>query len=305
LLLLLLSLSLPILCFSITVLVLCFIGIGASTFSLMSPDYFSFVSLRNDTFFDEDKTQPEPFQYATEARVGLYKYEITDVYVYPWPPKQEFPGSRSRRWLQDEVVVGNNDTDTPTDGTEVTEVPVVLATEAPTQAASDAPTQVASDAPTSVPSAGPTVVASDAPTSVPSNGPTAVASDIPTALASDGPTLTPTEPGATPSPSASPTDRPTQAPTITNPNDIVYRTTTLNTIIKYENGRDQFDSGFSKAQLGALLAPIFAGVSVVFGLMELCCCTYKCSWLPTALFLYLAFMFQGFTLFLFLSEDFW
>ena len=49
------------------------------------------MSLRNDTFTDEtgQKTQPHPFEHATEANVGIFRYEILDVYTYPWPPKQQ------------------------------------------------------------------------------------------------------------------------------------------------------------------------------------------------------------------------
>lgn len=265
---------------SVACVVLSLVGIGASTFSVFSPNYFSFVSLRNDTYYDEDKMQPEPFQYATEANVGLFKYEILDVYRYPWPPKQEFPGSR---WLQ------TDEADLNLDGT-----------------ASDAPTQ-ATMSPSALPSALPSA-ASALPSAVPSALPsTAPSSSVPSAIPSATPTASdvPSSEPSTVAPSIPPTGQPTSAPTISNPNDIVDATTQLNTVLEYEKGREQFDSGFSKAQLGSFMAPIFAGVGTVFGLMEMCCCVYKCSWLPTAIFLYLAFTFQGFTLFLFLSEDFW
>ena len=65
------------------------VGIACSSFVCLSPRYFSFVSTRNDTFTDPDKLQPHPFEYATEANVGLFRYEILEVYEYPWPPKNE------------------------------------------------------------------------------------------------------------------------------------------------------------------------------------------------------------------------
>jgi hypothetical protein len=73
----------------------------------------------------------------------------------------------------------------------------------------------------------------------------------------------------------------------------------------YPDGIGQFDQMFTNAQRGAMLAPIFATLGLFFSCIEFCCCTYKCSWLPTAIFLYGAFMFQLMTMFLFMSEDFW
>jgi hypothetical protein len=71
------------------VFVLGLVGIACSSFVCLSPRYFSFVSLRNDTFTEKDMQQPHPFEYATEANVGLFRYEILEVYEYPWPPKNE------------------------------------------------------------------------------------------------------------------------------------------------------------------------------------------------------------------------
>ena len=71
-------------------IVLALIGIACSAWFCMSPKYFTFVALRNDTFYDEDKIQPDPFKYAVEANVGVFRYEILEVFEYPWPPpKQE------------------------------------------------------------------------------------------------------------------------------------------------------------------------------------------------------------------------
>jgi hypothetical protein len=265
------------------VLILCLVGIAASTFCILSTNYFSFFSLRDDTFYDEDKTQPEPFQYAKQANVGLFRYEVTELYEYPWPPASaQFPGSRR---LQEEVDVGSSvNTTSATDTGITTDVPTANAT-------GDTPSVIVDvgaddDANATV------VPASDVPSSSPTSPPSAAPSAAPTE--------TPSSP-----PSAAPSTEPSSAPSTSNPNDLVRATTPVNTILKYEEGMDQFDTTFHKAQMGALMAPIFAGVGTIFGLIELCCCTYKCSWFPTALFLYLAFMFQGFTLFLFLSEDFW
>lgn len=179
-----------------------------------------------------EKAQPEPFEYATEANVGLFKYEITEVFVYPWPPLNQQGGVRER-----DLQLGVADTMAPT------------------------------------------ITPPLPPPGVPLPGP-----------GSQGGSSVPTE-------------TPSAFPTMQNPNDKI--DVELNKVMKYEDGMDQFDSMFRNAQLGAFLAPIFAGLGTIFGLIELLCCKYKCSWLPTALFLYLAFMFQSFTLFLFLSEDFW
>jgi hypothetical protein len=102
-----------------------------------------------------------------------------------------------------------------------------------------------------------------------------------------------------------PTGAPSASPTITNPNDIIAETVRIGVVLPYEEGIGQFDQTFTKGQRGAMLAPILAAVGLFFSLIELCCCTYKCSWLPTALFLYGAFMFQTMTIFLFMTQDFW
>ena len=276
----------------IVVLILALVGIGCSAWFCLSANYFTFISLRNDTFYDEDKLQPDPFKYATEAWVGVFRYEILEVYEYPWPPpKQErylaeddydtsglsaFESAllEEMRKLQDE---GNNGTDTddttdPEDNI-TTNITDVNATFSPTTSPTWLPTQM------------PTTPA-----------PTMTAPPIiPIGAGSD-------------ELSSEPTTSPTPAPTITNPNDIVYEEThPINTVKKYELGLKQFegDSVMTNGQRGALFAPIFAGLGVIFCCIELFCCIYKCSWLPTALFLYLAFMFQTFTLFMFLSEEFW
>jgi hypothetical protein len=239
-----------------------------------------------------DKRQPEPFEYATVADVGLFKYKIMEVFEYPWPPGGASAvgptvglvgsGSRkNRRQLQ-------------ADG-DATEAPIDTA--APSVQPSSQPT---TGAPSTQPSAQPSTAAPSAqPSAQPSGEPSTV---VPSSLPSSLPTARPTTAAPIP-PTPWPTGTPSYYPSISNPNNDI--NVDLGVAQKYENGMDQFDSTFHKGQLGALLAPIFAGLGTVFGLIEFCCCEYRCSWLPTAIFLYLAFMFQTFTLFLFLSEDFW
>lgn len=234
------------------------IGIGCSLWACLSVKYFSFVSLRNDTFLDPEKTQPAPFEYATEANVGLFKYEILEVFIYPWPPEGE-------RRLFDEMLLDelrrmqDNATDAPPD---------TLGGGALDVNATDGSTA----APTTKPC-----------TEVVEPGPGSVKCGV----------------------TASPTTAPSFAPTPININDIIAETVDIGVVKPYPDGIGMFDSSFTNAQRGAIMGPVFAFLGVVFGMIELCCCTYKCSWLPTALFLYLAFMFQLFTMFLFLSEDWW
>lgn len=213
--------------------VLTLLGIICSIWCIISAKYFSFVALRNDTFFDADKKQPEPFEFATEANVGLFRYVILDVYEYPWPPIRE-------RQLFDHQLM-EEIRRLQADGVEVN------ITEFPTTS----PTRLPSVAPTKSPA--------------------------------------PTTPN----------------PTMVNPNDIVEDTVDIGVTKRYPNGMNQFDSTFRNAQRGSIWAPVFAAISLFFGLIELLCCTYRCSWLPTTIFLFLAFTFQTFTLFLFLSEEFW
>ena len=197
--------------------------------AISSPKYFEFQSIRNDTFFDDDKKQPTPFEWTTHANVGLFKYELLELYE-------------------------------PLDFTE---------------------------SPTITP-------IGDPPTPIPR----------PINIIDDE--------NATETPSSSPTEFiPPGLPY--NPN-----LHPLNTVLDYEHGRKQFkginqiggnelhdDGAFTKAQTAAIIAPIMAIFGIIFGLIELICCIYYCSWVPTALFLYLAFMLQLITMFLFLSDNFW
>ncbi len=247
------------------------IGIACSIWACLSPRYFSFVAVRNDTFYDPAKAQPEPFEYATEANVGLFKYQILDVFVYPWPPNKE-------RALFDEMLLDElrrMQEDTNATGTE-DPLSEGNSTDAPLAGIDENTTAVPTTSPT-------TLLARDNCTDIVKPGPGSVACGV----------------------TASPTSAPSTAPTITNPNIIVEETVDIGVVKTYLEGVGQFDSTFTNGQRGAIMGPVFAFLGTIFSLIEMCCCTYKCSWLPTAIFLYLAFMFQLFTLFLFLSEDWW
>lgn len=279
-------------------LVLACIGILCSAIVCLSPKYFHFEALRNDTFYDDDKKQPAPFTYATEANVGIFRYEILEVFEYPWPPVKEekvesvgnFTGFRSlrdgkspepmdERWLQDNATTTANVTLVATNATSVN------ATGNATEPSltSNATGALTGNA-TAAPAANTTVAAANT-------------------TAAPGSLIPPIGAGGLGDGSESPTKTPTSSPTISNPNDDI--DVELNTVLKYSDGEDKLDEVFKNAQRGAKIAPIMAVIGVFFGLIELCCCVYKCSWLPTALFLYIAFMFQSFTLFLFLSDDWW
>lgn len=308
---------------SIVVTILALFGILFSIWCISSPKYFNFVALRNDTFFDADKKQKEPFEFATEANVGLFRYVILDVYEYPWPPTRERQLFEDQlmeeltRLERDDVAVVDNtkvedttvtDTkvdDTPvseiydfrflqTDETNITETNITETNVTETNSTLFNETLAnETEIPTNF-----TVPPIDAVDPTPPPTATLVPFDF-----NDG--LPDLRPGAEQEGSLTPTTPPTPSPTITNPNDIVADTVDIGEVKRYPKGMNQFDSLFKNAQRGSIFAPIFALLGVFFGLIELLCCTYKCSWLPTAVFLYLAFMFQSFTLFLFLSEDFW
>jgi hypothetical protein len=251
--------------------------------------------LRNDTFYDPAKQQPHPFEYATEVNVGLFRYEILEVYEYPWPPEEHerllFDALHKRelermatpedinswhhlRNLQngtiDSVDTGGNSTSV--NGTDVNATDFEFNetqvddnfTRPPRVDLTPAPTPVRKPE-EDVPDVGPGSTPGD---------------DIPTAA-------------------------PSVPPTMVNPNDLIAELVDIGVAKPYPDGIGQFDQMFTNAQRGAMLAPIFAFVGLIFSCIEFCCCVYKCSWLPTAIFLYAAFMFQLMTMFLFMSEDFW
>lgn len=275
----------------IAVITLAIVGIGCSIWACLSANYFSFVQLRNDTFYDEAKFQPDPFRYATEAKVGLFKYEILDVYEYPWPPPREralFDDmlKDELRRMQETQQAEPQENEEDWEERELQEFNFTSPAPSLSAAPSNSPAPTATAEPTGEPTPAPVFTVS----------PTTNCSDV---------EIEP-GPGSVVDCDATrePTSTPSSFPTPINPNDIVAEEVDIGVVKKYKDGKSSFDSVFKNAQRGALMGPIFAGLGVVFGLIELCCCTYKCSWLPPALFLYLAFMFQLFTMFLFLSEDF-
>jgi len=258
------------------------VGIACAIFACLSHKYFSFVALRNDTFYDPKKTFPSPFEYATEANVGLFKYQILDVFVYPWPPEKERELADQmlldelQRMLQEEI--GKEDAE-PAEEVEDAEA-------SEEEEDGEGPTTNSTGSESNV-----TITTS------PTSAPTLNKEECEESLEPG--------PGSVGCVSKSPTTKPSASPTITDPNIIVAETVDIGAIRSYEKGIGQFDSTFSSGQRGAILGPVFAFISTIFSLIEVCFCTYRCSWLPAALFMYLAFMFQMFTLFLFLSEHWW
>lgn len=222
----------------LAVFVLSIIGIACSIWLLESADYFKFTTIRNDTFYEKEKKQPDPFEYATVAKVGLFWYQIDEVFQYPWPPPKE--RLLFQDMLQEEVK------------------------------------------------------------RLSSNGARYLQT---TTTVSQQPSATPSMvPSVSHQPSVSPSSAPTPPG---NPNLLVAESVQLGVALKYTDGMDQFDTVFYNAQLGGLLGPIFCGLALLTGLAEYCFCYFKCSWLFTGIFLFFAFFFQAWTLFLFLSDDFW
>ena len=296
----------------IVVFILSIIGIAMSIWLCKSPDYFKFYALRNDTFYDEDKKQPDPFQFATEAEVGLFNYKIISVWEYDWVSYRE--RQLFEKMLEKEL----RRLEQP-----ITDPPTKNPTMTPTQSPTKAPSVSPSIAPSSSPSGSPSMFPSGSPSMKPSLNPSESPSARPSLAPSTKPTVTPTSgPTSSQAPSecrpdlypgiALPCDKsemptlsPTARPTTLDPNIYVRESTyPLNTVKSYENGMKQFDKIFHNAQLGSILGPVFAGLAFITGLAEYFCCIFKCSWLPTAIFLYLAFTFQMFTIFIFLSDDF-
>lgn len=277
----------------ITVFILGFIGICSSSIVCLSPHYFRFVSLRNDTFTHAEKMQPKPFEYAVEANVGLFRYQILEVYEYPWPPLEEvdnldrmhnrelerlakfdsendqFPGKRLLQnkfppeFFDDDDGVKNN----------------VDATD-------------------------------DDESSTPSGNITVHQNDTMDILSTQSPADSPVDfeleevpeplPGSSTN-NSSPTTTPTSSPTGGNPNDNI--DVQIGVVLPYPAGHE-LDKLFKNGQSGAMWAPILATIGLIFASIEFFCCIYKCSWLPTAIFLYTAFMLQLMTMFLFMTEDF-
>lgn len=288
----------------ITVFIFGVIGIICSTCVCLSPNYFSFVSLRNDTFYDLEKSQPKPFEYATEANVGLFRYQINEVFEYPWPPtdQRELFDAMHDRELErlaasDEI----SDSKDEQQGSSSSASSILkqlrrLQNKFPDKFYDDEFTSTAEDDDDGV-SQNATVHQTDttgiiltrAPTETPPGTGNLAPDQIPEVL-----------PGSN-AISRLPTSTPTSAPTGGNPNDLV--DVEIGVVKPYPPGVE-FDSLVTNGQTGALWAPILATLGLAFGMMEFCCCLFKCSWLPAAMCLYGAFMMQMMTLFLFMSEDF-
>jgi hypothetical protein len=277
------------------------IGIFSSIIVCLSPHYFHFVSLRNDTFIEPEKYQPKPFEYAVEANVGLFRYQILEVFEYPWPTeeqrelfdamhnrelerlatfdseKEEIPRSASSnifsRLLQNKFPNGFYDDDDGVpdtgDATEGDEF--------------------------SIPSQNITMHQNDTMEIELTRAP----ADSPIDVLIDG--IPDVKPGSNAG-EGLPTSTPTPSPTGGNPNDLI--DVEIGAVKPYPAG-NELDKLFKKGQSGAMWAPILATIGLIFASIEFFCCVYKCSWLPTAVFLYAAFMLQLMTMFLFMTEDFW
>ena len=297
----------------IVIFFLAIAGIVCSVLVCFSVDYFSFVSLRNDTFYDPAKQQPHPFEYATEANVGIFRYEILEVYEYPWPPKEQerelFDALHDRelqrlaateednrswngmRMLQNDTVdsVDLGDNSTSVNGTDVN------ATDVNTTDVNATDVDATDDD---------VVIDENQVDENFTKPPKVDLTAAPTAAGGADEDVPDVGPGSTAG-SAIPTAAPSAPPSMVNPNDVIADLVDIGVAKPYPDGIGQFDQMFTNAQRGAMLAPIFAFLGLIFSCIEFCCCVYKCSWLPTAIFLYAAFMFQLMTMFLFMSEDFW
>lgn len=286
----------------ITVFILGVIGICASTIVCLSPHYFHFTSLRNDTFCDEDKWQPIPFEYATEANVGLFRFEILEVFEYPWPFPPDAQCDRfdalHNRELQRLAAeeAGNKDI---ARNENLDKFNRLLQIRFPNEDYDD-DDDVGEDLIDDEVSAGHTtghqndtiqIVLTRAPADSPIDFEDIPIEDIPDAI-----------PGSNAKDEDRvPTSAPSAAPSRGNPNDLI--DVEIGVVQPYPAGHE-LDKLFTQGQQGAMWAPILAAIGLIFCAIEFFCCIYKCSWLPTAIFLYVAFMMQLMTMFLFMSEDF-
>lgn len=288
----------------VTVFILGIIGICASSIVCLSPHYFYFVSLRNDTFYDPEKFQPKPFRYATEANVGLFRFQILEVFEYPWPPngQRELFDTIHNRELKRLGTFDSNDHKIPS-GSGFDTFNRLLQIKFPDKFYDDDDYGVSDvdDATDnngfSTPYANITrrqndtldIVLTRSPAQSPTNILEIPINEIPEVL-----------PGSNAN-ERLPTSMPTPTPTNGNPNDLI--DVEIGLVQPYPPG-SEFDKLFKNGQSGAMWAPILATIGLIFASIEFFCCVYKCSWLPTAIFLYTAFMLQLMTMFLFMSEDF-
>jgi len=296
----------------ITVFILGIIGIFSSIIVCLSPHYFRYESLRNDTFTHEEMFQPKPFRYATEANVGLFRYQILDVFEFPWPPDEQrelFDAMHNRelerlarldlenervqlstgfnffdRFLQKKFPDAFYDDDDDFSGQDYRDF-------------TDDDNISTDSGNITTHQNGTKIQQNDTMDIVLTRAPADSPFDI------DG--IPPGEiPDVIPGSSANerfPTSSPTPSPTGVNPNDLIEDE--IGVVKPYPAG-SEFDKLFKQGQSGAMWAPILASIGLIFASIEFFCCVYKCSWLPTAIFLYIAFMLQLMTMFLFMTEDF-
>eukprot|EP00535_Pseudo-nitzschia_heimii_P001288 CAMPEP_0197178984 /NCGR_PEP_ID=MMETSP1423-20130617/4084_1 /TAXON_ID=476441 /ORGANISM="Pseudo-nitzschia heimii, Strain UNC1101" /LENGTH=601 /DNA_ID=CAMNT_0042628821 /DNA_START=241 /DNA_END=2046 /DNA_ORIENTATION=- len=277
----------------ITVFVLGIIGIFCSSMACLSPHYFHFVSLRNDTFFDPEKFQPEPYRYAVEANVGLFRYEILEVFEYPWPPleQRELFDAMHDRELERLARMESSDQRPGSSSFDIFDR--LLQKKFPDTFYDDDDSVATDDTGSENATSHQTDNMETLLTRVPGQSPTDIA-DIPIDEVPD------VLPGSN-AEERLPTSTPTPSPTDGNPNDDI--DVEIGVVKPYPPG-SKFDKPFKNGRAGAMWAPIMATIGLIFATIEFCCCIYKCSWLPTAIFLYTAFMLQLMTMFLFMSEDF-
>ena len=264
------------------------------------------MSLRNDTFYDPEKFQPEPFKYAVEANVGLFRYEILEVFEYPWPPMEErelFDAIYDRE-LERLARIESSDKRTSRSGSLSLNIfDRLLQKKFPDSfyddddsvddtvgTVEDDELSRGSENATSHQSDTMDIVLTRAPGATPINTADVPIDEVPDVL-----------PGSN-AEERLPTSTPTPSPTDGNPNDDI--DVEIGVVQRYPPG-SEFDKPFKNGRAGAMWAPILAAIGLMFATFEFCCCIYKCSWLPTAIFLYTAFMLQLMTMFLFMSENFW
>jgi len=287
----------------VTVFVLGILGIFCSTIVCLSPHYFRFVSLRNDTFYDEKKFQPKPFEFATEANVGLFRYEILEVFEYPWPPQgqRELFDDIHNRELERLSKLDSKDQQA-SHSESLNIFKRLLQKKFPDEFYDDDDTVTdngdsSNDDEFSKPSENITMHQNDTMKIILTRAPAESPTDIEVVPIDEIP---PVLPGSNSNYSI-PTSTPTPAPSGGNPNDDI--DVEIGVVQPYPSGSG-FDKLFKNGQSGAMWAPILAIIGLIFASIEFFCCIYKCSWLPTAAFLYGAFMLQLMTMFLFMSDDF-
>jgi hypothetical protein len=260
----------------------------------------------------EDNYQPIPFTYATDANVGLFRYQILEFYEYTWPDigydERKLFDEMHNRELERLASVDLKDGESSIFSR-------LLQKRFPDQFYDD-DDSVTNDGDggddTGSDNGGDTGGdTGDDEISLPSGNVTTYQNDTMEIVLTTSPADSPTEipidqiPDVLPGSNAKnrlPTSMPTPQPSRSNPNDN-YDLEDIGKVQSYHRG-NELDKLFNNGRSGALWAPILAAIGLIFASIEFFCCIYKCSWLPTAISLYIAFMLQMMTLFLFMSEDF-